>query len=209
MATFQSAEGGRLLEVGLYLFGSTQMIKFDGWFRRRTLHVPNLLEETGTIFAAWKYENEVIKGYETIYFLSISHDRLRVKQLHVHVQQTQRSNHHNPFPLQAKFRFVEISPRRIFALAKFRECEFSLWRNFRKRNFASVDAKFRLTQRKYVSALTKFCGEIASDFRENKERKTSNFVCISFSQYCSLSIYSHQVGLAFWVLFSVYVLVAV
>ena len=108
----------------------------------------------------------------------------------------------------------------IFALAEFRKCEFSLWRNFAganfrsdeisaKRNFASVDAKFRLTRRKFASALTKFRGEISSNFRENKERKTPFFVCISFAQYFSLSNYSHQVGVAFSVLCSVYVLVAV
>ena len=118
--------------------------------------------------------------------------------------------HYNPLPFPAKFRFVEILPMRIFALAKFRGCEFSLWRNFAganfrhgeisaKRNFASVDAKFRqdnseilLTQRKFASALTKIRGEISSNFRENKERKTPNFVCISFAQYCMLSYLSKE-----------------
>ena len=111
---------------------------------------------------------------------------------------------YNPLPLPAKFRFGEISPMRIFSLAKFCGCEFSLWRSkisrvrifsptkIRRneislqwmRNFAKIRAKFRLTQWKFASALTKFRGEISSNFRENKERKTPNFVCISFAQYC-------------------------
>ena len=45
--------------------------------------------------------------------------------------------------------------------------------------------KFRLTWRKFASALTKFRGEISSNFREIKEQKTPNFVCISFAQYCT------------------------
>ena len=61
---------------------------------------------------------------------------LRFKKLHEHVQQTQRSDHYNLFALPAKFRFVEISPMRIFALAKL----FSLRRNFAGANFV---AKFR------------------------------------------------------------------
>ena len=72
--------------------------------------------------------------------------------------------HYNPLPFPAKFRIVEISPLRIFA---------------------KITAKFRLTQRKFASALTKFRGEISSNFRENKERKTPNFVCISFARYCN------------------------
>ena len=64
---------------------------------------------------------------------------------------------------------MEISQLRIFAVAKFRECEFSLLRNFALanfrsdeislqwiRNFAKMTAKFRLTRRKFASALTKF-----------------------------------------------------
>ena len=50
-------------------------------------------------------------------------------------------------------------------------------------NFAKITAKFRLTQRKFASSLKKFPGEISSNFRENKERKTPNFVCTSFAQY--------------------------
>ena len=30
-------------------------------------------------------------------------------------------------------------------------------------------------------------GEISSNFRDNKERKSPNFVCISFAQYCKSS----------------------
>ena len=93
--------------------------------------------------------------------------------------------------------------KRNFALWKFRQGEFSPWRSFASanfrygeiseneislqwmRNFAKMTAKFRLTQRKYASALTKFRGEISSNFRENKERKTPNFVCISFASRSS------------------------
>ena len=114
----------------------------------------------------------------------------------------------------ANFRPREISRVRIFAMAKFRGCEFSLWPNFAganfrygeisleqifaipkfrqneislqlMRNFAKITAKFRLTQRKFASALTKIRSEISPNFRKKKERKTPNFVCISFAQYCS------------------------
>ena len=43
--------------------------------------------------------------------------------------------HYNPLPLQPKFRFVDILPIRIFALAKFRGCEFFLRRKFGKMKF--------------------------------------------------------------------------
>ena len=77
---------------------------------------------------------------------------------------------------------MEISQLRIFASADFRYCEISLqW----MRNFAKMTEKFRLTWRKFASALTKFRGEISSNFCEIKERKTPNFVCISFAQYCT------------------------
>ena len=83
----------------------------------------------------------------------------------------------------ANFGPGEILRVRIFAIAKFRQNEISLqW----MRNFAEMTAKFRLTRKKFASALTKFRGEISSNFRENKERKTPNFVCISFAQYCTL-----------------------
>ena len=100
------------------------------------------------------------------------------------------------------------------SLWKFRQCKFSLRRNFGKTKvtFASVDAKFQQDDSEISPDLTKIrerFDEISSNFRENKERKTPNFVCISFAQYCSLSIYSHQSGVAFSVLCSVYVLVAV
>ena len=77
---------------------------------------------------------------------------------------------------------MEISQQRIFASADFRYCEISLrW----MRNFAKMTEKFRLTWRKFASALTQFSGEISSNFCEIKERKTPNFVCISFAQYCT------------------------
>ena len=88
-----------------------------------------------------------------------------------------------------KFRSFEFLPwrnfvSRIFAIAKFRSCEFSLRRNLAKRNFASVDAKFRLTQRKFASALTKFRGKISSNFRENKGRKTR--ISFAFLLHCTV-----------------------
>ena len=72
--------------------------------------------------------------------------------------------------------------KRNFALWKFRQSEFLPWGSFASanfrygedseneislqwmRNFAKTTAKFRLTQRKYASALTKFRGEISSNF---------------------------------------------
>ena len=89
----------------------------------------------------------------------------------------------------ANFRYGEILRVRIFVMAKFRQKEISLqW----MRNFAKITAKFCLTQQKFASALTKIRGEISSNFRENKERKTPNFVCISFAQYCMLSYLSKE-----------------
>ena len=112
----------------------------------------------------------------------------------------------------SNFRPGEISQVRIFDVAKFRGCEFSLRRNFGKTKvtFASVDAKFQQDDSEISPDSTKIrerFDEISSNFRENKERKTPNFVCISLAQYCGLSIYSHQSGVT--VLCSVYVLVAV
>ena len=80
---------------------------------------------------------------------------------------------------------MEISQLQIFALAKFRDCEFSLCGNFAvanfrsdeisaKRNFASVDAKFREDDSEISFDSTKIRGEISSNFRKNKERKTPN-----------------------------------
>ena len=91
----------------------------------------------------------------------------------------------------------EISQVRIFDVAKFRGCEFSLRRNFGKTKvtFASVDAKFQQDDSEISPDSTKIrerFDEISSNFRENKERKTPNFVCISFAQFCGLSIYSHK-----------------
>ena len=86
------------------------------------------------------------------------------------------------------FRPGEISRVRIFSPTKIRQNEISLqW----MRNFAKMTAKFRLTQRKFTSALTKFRGEISSNFRESKERKTPNLVLhsISFAQYCTRNIF--------------------
>ena len=89
----------------------------------------------------------------------------------------------------ANFRSGEILRVRIFVMAKFRQKEISLqW----MRNFAKITAKFCLTQQKFASALTKIRGEISSNFRENKERKTPNFVSISFAQCCMLSYLSKE-----------------
>ena len=90
----------------------------------------------------------------------------------------------------------EISRVRILAMAKFRWCKFSLRRNFGKTKvtFASVDTKFQKDDSEISLDSTKIrelFDEILSNFRENKERKTPSFVCISFAQYCGLSIYSH------------------
>ena len=144
--------------------------------------------------------------------LDLSIWRLRFKQLHVQVQQTQQSTR---VFITTGFHFQRISLCGNIALAKFRGCEFSLWPNFAganfrygeislerifaipkfrqneislqlMRNFAKITAKFRLTQRKFASALTKIRSEISPNFRENKERKTTNFVCISFAQYCTI-----------------------
>ena len=88
--------------------------------------------------------------------------------------------------MPAKFRFVEISPMRIFASANFRYGEISWMRIFTPTKFRQdITAKFRLTQQKFASALTKFFGEISSNFWENKERKTP---CISFAQYCKRNL---------------------
>ena len=72
------------------------------------------------------------------------------------------------------------------ANANFRGANFLSHKNSAKQNFAKITAKFRLTQRKFARALTKFRGEISSNFRENKERKIPTFVCISFAQYCKI-----------------------
>ena len=138
--------------------------------------------------------------------LDLSIWRLRFKQLHVQVQQTQQSTRSFITPrflfqrnfalwkyrqcefspsqnfAGANFRYGQILPERIFANPKFRQNEISLQLMW---NFAKKTAKFRLTQRKFASALTKIRSEISPNFRENKERKTPNFVCISFAQYCT------------------------
>ena len=92
--------------------------------------------------------------------------------------------------------------QRNFASWKFRQCEFSTWQNFASANFRygeisrmriftptkfrqDMTAKSRLTQQKFASALTKFFGEILSNFWENKERKTP---CTSFAQYCKRNL---------------------
>ena len=102
------------------------------------------------------------------------------------------------FSLQPSSTARKISQLPIFALAKFCHCEFWLLRNFAvanfrsdeisaKRNFPSVDAKFRQDDSEISFNSTKFrerFDEISSNCRENKERKAPNFVCISFAQCC-------------------------
>ena len=201
------------------------MINFDGWFRRRTLRVPNLTFGVNRYYfcrlkicqwsdkAVWNDSFSFhFVGLTITNIIDLSIWRLRFKQLHVPC--TQRSDLYKPLPLQAKFRPGEISRVRILAMAKFRWCKFSLRRNFGKTKvtFASVDTKFQQDDSEISLDSTKIrelFDEILSNFRENKERKTPSFVCISFAQYCGLRIYSHQVGVAFSVLCFVYVLVAV
>ena len=55
-----------------------------------------------------------------------------------------------------------------------------------------MDAKFRQDDNEISFDLTKICerfDEISSNFRENKERKTPNFVCLSFAQYCTSNFF--------------------
>ena len=97
--------------------------------------------------------------------------------------------HYNPLPLQPKFRFVDISPIRIFAGANFFSDE-----NSAKWNSFSVDAKFRQDDSEISFDSTKIrerFDEISSNFRESKERKTPNLVLhsISFAQYCTRNIF--------------------
>ena len=118
--------------------------------------------------------------------------------LHVHVQQTQRSE-------QRVFIATRFHCNRNFALRTFCQYEFSPRRNFAganffsdensaKWNFASVDAKFRQDDSEISFDSTKIherFDEISSNFRESKERKTPNLVLhsISFAQYCTRNIF--------------------
>ena len=148
------------------------MIKFDGWFRRRTLHVPNVTFGVNRYYfrrlkicqwsdkAVWNDSFSFhFVGLTITNIIDLSIWRLRFKQLHVPC--TQRSDLYKPFPLQAKFRECEFSLWRNFAGANFRSDEISAKRKLRslqwKRNFKKMTAKFRLTQRKFASSLTKFC----------------------------------------------------
>ena len=207
------------------------MIKFDGWFRRRTLRVPNLTFGVNRYYfrrlkicqwsdkAVWNDSFSFhFVGLTITNIIDLSIWRLRFKQLymyHVHNDPifTNRFHCKRNFALW-KFRPGEISRVRVIAMAQFRGCKFSLRRNFGKTKvtFASVDTKFQQDDSEISLDSTKIrelFDEILSNFRENKERKTPSFVCISFAQYCGLRIYSHQVGVAFSVLCFVYVLVAV
>ena len=81
---------------------------------------------------------------------------------------------------------MDIYYTKNFEGANFRSSEI-----LAKRNFASVDAKFRQDDSKIAfasaGALTKFGGELSPNFRENKGRNSANFACIpmTFAQYCS------------------------
>ena len=205
------------------------MIKFDGWFRRRTLRVTNLTFGVNRYYfrrlKIYQWSDKAVwndsfsfhfVGLTITNFIDLSIWRLRFKQLymyHVHNDPifTNRFHCKRNFTLW-KFRPSEISRVRVIAMAQFRGREFSLRLNFGKTKvtFASVDAKFQQDDSEISPDSTKICerfDEISSNFRENKERKTPNFVCISLAQYCGLSIYSHQSGVT--VPCSVYVLVAV
>ena len=76
--------------------------------------------------------------------------------------------HYNPRPFPAKFGFVEISPMRIFVMAKFQLNEISLqW----MRNFAKITAKFRLTQRNSRVLRRKFVAKFRRIFARTKNEK--------------------------------------
>ena len=69
--------------------------------------------------------------------------------------------------------WCELSLWRNFAIPKFRQNEISLqW----MRNFAKITVKFRLTQRKFASALTKIRSEISPNFREQRTKNTKFLV---------------------------------
>ena len=79
----------------------------------------------------------------------------------------------------ANFRPGEISRARIFAIAKFRSCEFSLHEISAKRNFASVDAKFRQDDSEISFDLTKIRERFDKISRRNfveflREQRTKN-----------------------------------
>ena len=109
-----------------------------------------------------------------------------------------------------KFPPGEISRVRVIAMAQFRGCEFSLRRNFGKTKvtFASVDAKFQQDDSEISPDSTKIRERFDEISREQRTQNTElrlHFFCTALW----LSIYSHQSGVAFSVLCSVYVLVAV
>ena len=109
--------------------------------------------------------------------------------------------------------------KRNFALWKFRQSEFSPWRSFASANFQKT--KFRFSgceisprwQRNFVwlnentpALWRNFVAKFRRIFVRTKNEKHR----ISFAfLFCSLSIYSYQVGVAFWLLCSVYLIVAV
>ena len=81
--------------------------------------------------------------------------------------------------------------RFIFAIQKILRWNFRSSEISAKRNFASVDAKFRQDDSEIAfhsaGALTKFRGELSPHFRENKGRNSVNFAFIpmTFARYCS------------------------
>ena len=177
------------------------MIKFDGWFRRRTLRVPKLTFGVNRYYfrrlkicqwsdkAVWNDSFSFhFVGLTITNIIDLSIWRLRFKQLymyHVHNDPifTNRFHCKRNFALW-KFRPGGISRVRVIAMVQFRGCQFSLRLNFGKTKvtFASVDAKFQQDDSEISPDSTKIrerFDEISLNFRENKERKR-----ISFAQHC-------------------------
>ena len=152
------------------------MIKFDGWFRRRTLRVPNLTFGVNRYYfrrlkicqwsdkAVWNDSFSFhFVGLTITNIIDLSIWRLRFKQLymyHVHNDPifTNRFHCKRNFALW-KFRPCEISRVRVIAMTQFRGCEFSLRRNFGKTkvistrwqlNFAWLNENSRALWRNFV-----------------------------------------------------------
>ena len=85
---------------------------------------------------------------------------------------SKRNHCQRNFAFSWKFCQCEFSPWRNFASANFRYGEISRMRIFTPTKFSQdMTEKFRLTQQKFASALTKLFGEISSNFWDNKEQK--------------------------------------
>ena len=166
------------------------MIKFGGWFRRRKVNRYYFRR-----LKMWKcIDKGVWNDPFSFHFVGLTitnwtYLTFQFEDFALSNYMYMYSKHNDPIITtrfhckrnfaKANFRSDEISPRWLRNFVWLNENSRALWRNFMAKS------------------------------RENKKRKTPNFFCISFAQYCSLSIYSHQVGLAFSVLCFAYVFVAV